>query len=260
MNSLQRFTPTTAPAPMLDALAADGAAVVEGLLDRATVAAIRAEFRPHLDREGLDTIGDFNGYKTLRIAAILAKSRAVIPLLLHPLVLATADRFLLPHCLNYRFGSLTGIEILQGEMAQRLHRDQNCYSHRIPGIEFEVAALWSLDDFTLENGATHVIPGSHRWPLERLPAPDDATLQAEMPVGSLLLYLGTTYHGGGANRTDRPRMGLVNTYSLGWLRQEENMALSVPRALANELPRPVRDLMGYRPHGLVGWYPDAPGA
>jgi len=260
MTPLQRFAGTTEAAPVLEALAADGAAVVEHLLDASAVAAIRAEFRPHFDHEGLDTAGDFNGFKTLRIAAILAKSRAVVPLLLHPLVLAMADRFLRPHCLNYRFGSLTGIEILPGEKPQRLHRDQNCYSHRIPGIEFEVAALWALDDFTLENGATHVIPGSHRWPLDRMASAGDPTLQAEMPAGSLLLYLGTTYHGGGANRSDRPRMGLVNTYSLGWLRQEENMALSVPRATADALPGPVRELMGYRPHGLVGWYPGAPSA
>lgn len=257
-DALPRFGVGTEPAPVLAALAEQGAAVVEGLLDSATVAAIRAEFRPHLDREGLETAGDFNGYRTLRIAAILAKSHAVLPLLTHPLVLAAADRFLLPHCLNYRFGSLTGIEILPGEQRQRLHRDQNCYSHRVPGIEFEIAALWSLDDFTPENGATHVIPGSHCWPLDRIPPADHPTLQAAMPAGSLLLYLGTTYHGGGANRTDRPRMGLVNTYSLGWLRQEENMALSVPRATADSLPPAIRELMGYRPHGLVGWYPGAP--
>ena len=256
---MKRFLPDTKPEPLLEALAAEGVAIVERVLDDATVAAIRAEFRPHLDREGLDSAGDFNGYRTLRIGAILARSRAVLPLLVHPLVLATADRFLLPHCLNYRFGSLTGIEILPGEGRQRLHRDQNCYSHRVPGIEFEVAALWALEDFTAENGATHVIPGSHRWPLDRLPAAADATRQAEMPSGSLLLYLGTTYHGGGANRSERPRMGLVNTYSLGWLRQEENMALSVPRAIADSLPEEIRALMGYRPHGLVGWYPGAPG-
>lgn len=259
MTGLPRFPATAAQGSVLDALAETGAAIVEGLIPRDLCDAIKAEFRPHLDREGLESAGDFNGYRTLRIGAVLAKSRAVLPLLTHPLVLAMADRFLLPHCLNYRFGSLTGIEILPGEGRQRLHRDQNCYSHRIPGIEFEVVALWAFDDFTAENGATHVVPGSQGWPLDRPPAADEPTLQAVMPAGSALLYLGTTYHGGGANRSERPRMALVNTYSLGWLRQEENMALSVPRALAETLPKPIRDLMGYRPHGLVGWYPGALG-
>lgn len=259
MTGLPRFASPADTDGVLGALAETGAAVVESVIPRDLCDAIKAEFRPHLDREGLDSAGDFNGYKTLRIGAILAKSRAVLPLLTHPLVLAMADRFLLPHCLNYRFGSLTGIEILPGEGRQRLHRDQNCYSHRVPGIEFEVVALWAFDEFTVENGATHVVPGSHRWPLDRLPAADQATLQAVMPAGSLLLYLGTAYHGGGANRSERPRMALVNTYSLGWLRQEENMALSVPRALAEGLPKQIRDLMGYRPHGLVGWYPGAEG-
>lgn len=257
MTALPRFPASAPAAAVLDAVAETGAAIVERLIPPELCAAIKAAFRPHLDREGLDSAGDFNGYRTLRIGAILAKSRAVLPLLIHPLVLAMADRFLLPHCLNYRFGSLTGIEILPGEGRQRLHRDQNCYSHRVPGIEFEAVALWSFDDFTAENGATHVVPGSHRWPLDRLPAADEPTSQALMPAGSALLYLGTAYHGGGANRSPRPRMALVNTYSLGWLRQEENMALSVPRDLAASLPRQIRDLMGYRPHGLVGWYPGA---
>lgn len=255
---IDRFSPDTSAPPLLDALAAKGAAIVERVLPPATCAAIKAEFRPHLDREGRLEEGDFNGFSTLRISSVIEKSPTVVPLLDHPLVIAAADRFLLPHCLNYRFGSLTGIEIWPGESEQRLHRDQNCYWKRIEGIEFQVSALWAFDDFTLENGATRVVPGSHRWPEGRLPAPDDPVEQAAMPAGSLLLYLGTTFHGGGANASDRPRMALVNTYSLGWLRQEENMYLAVPRETAETLPEPIRKLMGYRRHGLVGWYPEAP--
>ncbi len=255
---LPRFAADTAQAPLLEALAETGAAVVERVLPADLVARIRAAFRPHLDREGEAEQGDFNGFRTLRISSVIAKAPAVLPLLDHPLVLAAADRFLLPNCLNYRFGSLTGIEIWPGESEQRLHRDQGCYWKRIEGLEFQVSALWAFDDFTAENGATRLVPGSHRWPEGRLPGPDDPVAQATMPTGSLLLYLGTTFHGGGANRAARPRMGLVNTYSLGWLRQEENMYLSVPRAVADALPDAIRKLMGYRRHGLVGWYPGAP--
>jgi ectoine hydroxylase-related dioxygenase (phytanoyl-CoA dioxygenase family) len=79
-----------------------------------------------------------------------------------------------------------------------------------------------------------------------------------MPKGSLLVYLGSVWHGGGANRSNRARMGLVNTYSLGWLRQEENHYLTIPREIADSYPEPVRRLMGYQAHGLVGWYPDVP--
>ena len=255
LQSLPAGTPLE---PLFAALEKDGAVIVERVIGPETCRRIAAEFRPWLDREGLESAGDFNGYKTLRIGQILARSPASIPLLEHPLVLATADRFLLKNCLNYRFGSLTGIEILPGEGDQRLHRDQNCYWKRIEGLEFQVSALWALDDFTVENGATRVVPGSQRWPLDRLPKPEDPMVQAVMPQGSLLLYLGTTFHGGGANRTNRARLALINTYALGWLRQEENMYLSVPRATAEALPDSIRLLMGYRRHGLVGWYPGAP--
>ena len=87
--------------------------------------------------------------------------------------------------------------------------------------------FWPLDDFTEENGATRVIPGSHL----KGPHPDDAeqpSYPAEMPRGSIVVYLGSTLHGGGANRSDKPRRALVNTYALGWLRQEENQYLTLP--------------------------------
>lgn len=244
--------------PLFAALEEDGAVIVERLAEAALCRRIAAEFRPFLDLEGLDSAGDFNGYKTLRISQIVARSPSSLPLLEHPLVLATADRFLLKNCLNYQFGSLTGIEILPGESEQRLHRDHNCYWKRFEGLEMQISALWALDDFTLENGATRVVLGSHRWPLDRLPTSEDRVVQAVMPRGSLLLYLGSTYHGGGANRSHAPRLALINTYSLGWLRQEENMYLSVPRELVETLPEQIRLLLGYRRHGLIGWYPGAP--
>jgi ectoine hydroxylase-related dioxygenase (phytanoyl-CoA dioxygenase family) len=103
---------------------------------------------------------------------------------------------------------------------------------------------------TAENGATRVIPGSHRhsdpWP------PDEAGLvQAEMPTGSALFYMGSTWHGGGANRSDAPRMGLINTYSLGWLRQETNQYLAVPPEIAAQYPPRIRRLIGYARHSPI---------
>lgn len=255
---LQRLPAGTPLEPLFAALERDGAVIVERLADPDRCAEIEAEFRPWLDREGLDSAGEFNGFKTLRISQIVARSPASLPLLEHPLVLATADRFLLKNCLNYQFGSLTGIEILPGEGVQRLHRDHNCYWKRFEGLEMQVSALWALDDFTEENGATRVVPGSHRWPLDRLPTPGDPVAQAAMPLGSLLLYLGSTFHGGGSNRSNAARLALINTYSLGWLRQEENMYLGVPREVVETLPEQIRLLLGYRRHGLLGWYPGSP--
>jgi len=112
----------------------------------------------------------------------------------------------------------------------------------------------------LENGATRVIPGSHQWK-EPGHSTEDGVVQTAMPKGSVLVYLGSVLHGGGANATNRPRMGLVNTYSLGWLRQEENQYLMVPRELAASYPDRIQRLMGYQGHGrLLGWYADSPDA
>jgi ectoine hydroxylase-related dioxygenase (phytanoyl-CoA dioxygenase family) len=125
-------------------------------------------------------------------------------------------------------------------------------------MEWQVSVNWALDEFTAENGATRVVPGSHRW-LEERRAAEDEIVQAIMPKCSVLVYLGSVLHGGGSNLSDRPRMGLVNTYSLGWLRQEENMYLTIPREIAESYPDNIRRLIGYQGHGeFLGWYPDNP--
>jgi len=125
-------------------------------------------------------------------------------------------------------------------------------------MEWQISTNWAVDDFTEENGATHVVPGSHLW--KELRDPEEmGQIRAVMPQGSVLFYLGSVLHGGGANRSERPRIGLVNTYSLGWLRQEENQYLTIPREVAESYPEPIRRLMGYQGHGrLLGWYPNNP--
>jgi len=240
---------------VLDSLMRDGAVVVRRAVAPDLCQRIAAEFRPHFDREGDQDMSDFNGYQTLRLSGVLARAPSCGALFTDPLVIEAADRFLRPNCLNYRIGSATAIEIWPGESAQELHRDAHCYHIEIPGIELQISALWSLTDFTAENGPTQVVPGSHRWKTGRRPGPDDPVVEAVMPAGSLLLYLGNTFHGGGENRSDKPRMALVNTYSLGWLRQEENMYLAIPREVADALPEDLRRLIGYQRHGLVGWFP-----
>lgn len=257
--SLQYFDSSAPLAEVVGALKQDGAAVLRGLVASELVDALAADLRPHFDAEGTKPQNDFNGYKTLRISSILARSRRSAELIGHPRLMEIADAILLPHCLNYRIGSTTGIEIWPGEGNQVLHRDDAIYPIRMPGMEWQLSSNWALTDFTVENGATRVLPGSHRrmetWPPEN----DAGVVQAVMPKGSVLVYLGTAFHGGGANRSNGPRMGLVNTYSLGWLRQEENQYLSVTREVADSFPESIRRLMGYQGHGrMLGWYPDNP--
>jgi ectoine hydroxylase-related dioxygenase (phytanoyl-CoA dioxygenase family) len=104
--------------------------------------------------------------------------------------------------------------------------------------------MWALDDFTEENGATRVVPGSHRW-TDRMAGPDDATVPAVMPAGSVMFYVGKIWHGGGANRTDAPRLGVILEYVAAWLRAQENHLLAVPRDVVATLPERLQELLGY---------------
>jgi len=230
------------------ALRDDGAVIVERLADEGVCDAILAELRPTFDREGRRFENDFNGYKTNRVASTLAYAPRSADLIGHARVLEVADRVLLPHCVNYRIGSNTAIEILPGEGHQVLHRDDSIYPVQIPGIEWQVDVMWALCDFTLENGATRVVPGSHRWIGRRTPV-ESEVVQAVMPKGSALFYMGSVWHGGGQNRSNAARAGLINTYALGWLRQEVNQYLTIPRDMVRAYPETIRRLIGYQSHG-----------
>lgn len=240
------------------ALMQDGGVIVANQVQDDLVNKIAGELRPHFDEQGHKFQNDFNGYKTLRLGAILALSRASAELIAHPRVMEIADAVLHPHCENYRIGSCTGIEIFPGEEDQVLHRDDDFYPMRFPNVEFQISAMWALDDFTLENGATRVVPGSND--LREIANIEEADVtQAVMSQGSVLYYLGSTVHGGAANHSQLPRSGLITTYSLGWLRQEENHYLTIPREVADSYPENVRRLMGYQVHGEnLGVYPDDP--
>jgi ectoine hydroxylase-related dioxygenase (phytanoyl-CoA dioxygenase family) len=257
--SLQYFKADAKDQDVIAALERDGACVVLEQAEAELVDAVNADFRAPFDKLGRFDENDFNGYKTLRIGGILGISRAAAKLVEHPRVMAAADAVLLPNCSNYRIGSLTGIEILPGEDDQVLHLDDSMYPLRLPDTQLQISAMWALDDFTAENGATRVVLGSHKKPppasadMEDI---DGEILQAVMPRGSLLLYLGTTVHGGAANRSTASRAGLVNTYALGWLRQEENQYLNVPREIAMTHSTTIQRLMGYcchpGPNGPLG--------
>ncbi|WP_306116024.1 MULTISPECIES: phytanoyl-CoA dioxygenase family protein [unclassified Roseovarius] len=246
------------PVAVAGTLLKDGGVIVETLSDTPLLDRIAADLRGPFDDQGHKFANDFNGYKTLRLGGILGLSRAAAALIAHPLVMAVADRVLKRHCTTYRIGSSTAIEILPGEKAQELHRDDDFYPIRIPDVEFQISAMWALDDFTIENGATRVVPGSQD--LRDIDTITDAdTTQAVMPRGSVLFYLGGTVHAGGANRSRAPRSGLITTYSLGWLRQEENHYLTIPREVAESYPDDIRRLMGYQSHGpYLGVWPGDP--
>jgi len=258
---------TVNPVPRLDAdadvgaveaaLRDQGCVVVESAATTELLDRIEAELEPYL--HATPTGGDdFTGHHTRRTGALLARSPSFRDLAAHPLVLAVLDRVLGDHATSYQLHLTQVIEIGPGEPAQLVHRDQWAFDFFPfpPGYEVECHTMWAMHDFTDENGATRVIPGSHRWQDKLRPANDD-TVPAEMPKGSVFIYLGSVYHGGGANRSDRPRRGINVGYTLSWLRQEENQYLACPPDVARELPEPLARLAGYqRGAYALGYYGD----
>ncbi|MEM6578346.1 MAG: phytanoyl-CoA dioxygenase family protein [Pseudomonadota bacterium] len=247
--ALSRFDPAADTRLVVEALRRDGAVVVTDLVASDVADAVREEMRTELDARGLEQESEFNGALTNRISNVLAVAPSAAALLEHDHVIAIADEILLPHCAAYQIGSMTAIEILPGEKGQALHRDDTPYPIDMAGIEVQIGVMWALNDFTEVNGGTRVVPGSHRvlrsW---HLPALEDWET-ATMPKGSALFYLGSTWHGGGANRGEAARLGLINVYSLGWLRQEVNQYLTHPPEVAARFSPRLRALLGYMQHG-----------
>jgi len=254
--ALARLNTNDTTDTMVATMRRDGAMIVENFVDEAIVDQVLADLRNPFDTVGKSTEDDFNGYTTLRVNSVLDISMASGEIVGHRPMMAVLDALLLPHCPSYSIGSTTAIEIHPGEGDQVLHRDDTIYPVQIPGVEMQVSVMWALNDFTEENGATRTVPGSHLWEGPREPGPDDAVIQAPMSKGSALFYLGSVFHGGGANRSDAPRAGLINTYCLGWLRQEVNHILAVPRSIAAEHPEHIQRMMGYEAvGGMLGFYP-----
>ncbi len=233
------LTATVNVTDVVAALDRDGYAIVEGILSPEETRAKRAELTRILAQTPTGR-NDFEGFATRRIYALFAKTRAFDGPATDPLVLGVLDQVLG----SYHLSAPTGIEIGPGETAQSLHRDDGIYPIRRPHDELVVNTMWALDDFTEANGATHVVPGSHRWGDER-PEAGIPTVRATMPAGSVMFFLGSVFHGGGANTTDRPRLGVILHYARAWLRQQETHILAVPKATMRTLPTRLQELLGY---------------
>ncbi len=244
----------------------EGGVIVRNQAPDDLIDKINQELREPLDAKGHEFENDFNGYKTRRLGAILELSRSSAELLTHPGALEVADAVLKRHCENYQVGSMTAIEIHPGETSQILHRDGDFYPISIPGVEFQMQAMWALSDFTEENGATRIVTdrevlkGVKNANTEAFENIDESKVaQAVMPKGSVFYWLQSTIHGGGANKASTPRSGLFISYSLGWLRQEDNQYLIMPREVAESYPENVSRLLGYQAHGkYLGIYPGDP--
>jgi ectoine hydroxylase-related dioxygenase (phytanoyl-CoA dioxygenase family) len=238
--SERRFSADVAVEELVAAIDEDGYAVVEGLLDRDEVAAKYAE----LERLAAATpLGrnDFEGYSTRRVYALFAKTRAYDDLALHPALLDVVDRVLGPH---HQLSAPVGLYLTPGETRQVLHCDDHVYPLPVPHPQVVFNSMWPLCDYTVGNGTTRLIPGSHRWPAGRTPREDEA-ISIEMPAGAALLYNGTLWHGAGANHSDRARLGILMEYVASWLRPQETHLLAVSPDVVRELPPRLQELLGY---------------
>lgn len=249
MPELRHFAADAAPETIWAGLAADGGVVVEGLFDDAAVARLLGDFQPHLDAvpfcntpEG-ELGDDFFGHRTKRLHGLLARSDAFAGVIQHPLLLAMAKAFVGPNARDLRLSTGELMALGRGESDQMLHRDADSWlSMPDPRPEVLASANLALTDFTESNGATVVVPGSHRWPRDRKPEPGESA-RAVMGRGSALLYSGDVLHGGGANETDVLRVGLYVGFLASWLRPIENHLVTNGMDVVRAAPPPVRTLL-----------------
>lgn len=225
-----------------DALLRDGYCIIPDLVGEDAVAALSADLDPVFERTPLSE-GLFYGNATRRFHGLLARTPHAAAFVGHPLILAIA-RAVLTECDAIQLNLTQAVELMPGAPMQPPHRDEEMWPLRTPGVEYLVNVMWPFVPYTAGNGATLVWPGSHR----REPEPSEAPVAAKMRPGTALLFLGSTLHGGGANRSPYPRRGMIVSYSLGWLKPYELPWLAYPPAVARTFPREIAALAGYRAH------------
>jgi ectoine hydroxylase-related dioxygenase (phytanoyl-CoA dioxygenase family) len=233
------------------AIASEGYTIVEDAIEPELVDAL-ADDLLRLERvfEVVPADNSFEGARTVRIYNLLALGEVYEAVPTHDSVLPIVERVLDPGCL---VSSLSSIAILPGETAQPIHADDQLIPLDKPHAPTVCNSMWALTDFTEENGATRVIPGSHLADHSPEYGAPFESVAAEMPKGSVLVWHGSLWHGGGANRTDARRVGIAMNYCAGYIRQQENQQLGIPRDVAARFSPRLRELCGYGIYrGLIG--------
>jgi ectoine hydroxylase-related dioxygenase (phytanoyl-CoA dioxygenase family) len=230
----------------------DGFAILERAIEPELVAALTAAIDRSMDALGVPFgPNEFLGTRTRRLFNGLARDPLFARVPAHEAVLPVVERVLDPECL---LSSLTAVEMNPGETAQPLHADDGSIPLARPHAPITCTAIWALTDFTEENGGTRVVPGSHR--ADHAPRRDERDAPARttvMPAGSVLVYHGSLWHGGGANASHGRRLAIICNYCAGFLRQEECQLLALPREQVAGFPPRLQALVGYGTYrGLLG--------
>ena len=258
MPNLQHLPADADSGAIVAAVQQDGAVILDNVLSEGFIAALREETDPYMEHtsNGEDP---FAGHHTTRTGGLLVRSEKCRELIEHHTILNPCNEFLAPYCERVQLHLTQIIRIRPGETAQTIHRDRWAWGKHLSHLEPQFNTIWAITDFTAENGATQVVPGSTQWPDDQEIQPEQIT-QAEMKAGSVLVYSGSVFHGGGANTSDQDRIGINITYALGWLRQEENQYLSCPPELAKDLSPTLQGLAGYAMGQYALGYFTPPGA
>ncbi len=235
----------------LDRINRDGYTIIENAIDLALVDELYDNLLRLESELGIvPAENEFEGKKTFRIYNLLAHGPLYEQIPIHPNILPVVDRVLDSGCL---VSSLSSISICEGETTQPIHADDQLIPLPKPHPATVCNTMWALTEFTEANGATRVVPGSHL--ADRSPdfgAPYDS-IPAEMSRGSVLVWHGSLWHGGGANRTQQRRVGIAMNYCAGYIRQQENQQLGIPPETVRRFPPRLRELVGYGIYsGLIG--------
>lgn len=256
--SLQHLSINSTPDELAEAVRQDGGAIVKNFLGTDLLARIRSTLFDMLESapNGVDEY--FAGTQTRRMSRLFARTDFMAEVALHPLYLGAARSILqtpikiwsgenqIDLAPDIQVGVTQAIQIRPGQGLQPLHRDDSVWlwRHTSYGREARFQVMIAVSDFTEENGATVVIPGSHKWDDERMPRQEEA-IPAVMAAGDALFFIGSTYHGGGKNASDAPRTGLTMSYDLAILRQEENQYLMLPIERVKSFSEELQRLLGW---------------
>ncbi len=240
------------------AIEADGYTVIEDFLAPAVLARVRRALAPYLgSHQGRNA---FEGKLTERVYTLVARDRVFWDIVLDPRVLSLCEHYLLP---NFLLTASQAISIRPGEQAQPFHHDDSFHHLPRPRAMVSLSTIVAVDAFTQDNGATLLLPGSHRWSDEQLrtldpfnAAQDPAARQAleshavkaSMPAGACLVFSGLLVHGGGVNQSAANRVAFSNQYCQPWARPQENFILGVPLDVARAMPQRLQELLGYSIH------------
>jgi ectoine hydroxylase-related dioxygenase (phytanoyl-CoA dioxygenase family) len=261
--NIKHLSSTVSRDLVAEELLRNGAVIVDGVFTQDLLDRLNDEIEPYLasyrpNREWIADVYSELGQNKRNVMGLAGKSDVFLhEMLCHPTYMELCDIVLKPHCASYQLNYTHVFDIGPGAKIQMLHRDGWCW-HRVNhcGMNIELASIIALSEFTAENGATLVVPGSHLWDPVRKPELHEA-VPAVMGAGSAVFYLGTTYHSAGANTTTNWRRGMHLSYIVGWLRTEEYNYLLAPLERVRGLSKSTLSVLGYGAHedALLGGGP-----